>query len=174
MLDDNLIEKLMELGIGMTMVKQIPDMMNGTLFQHNNITKSAPSHTPPSLNKYTDLKVYIAINGQQAGPFNDSELKLLADKRILTGDVLVWKPSMEQWTPAKYVPEVNKYILLASLDNKVVKGNSYDYKIFSDVSNAMSKLGFNASSTKKAIESVLNSNPNISLEDAIREVLKIL
>jgi hypothetical protein len=71
MLDDNLIEKLMELGIGMTMVKQIPDIMNGTLYQRDN-NKKASCQIPPSLKTQTDSCTYIALNGQQAGPFNES------------------------------------------------------------------------------------------------------
>ena len=160
MLDDNLIEKLMELGIGMTMVKQIPDIMNGTLYQRDN-NKKASCQTPPRLKPQTDSCTYIALNGQQAGPFNESELKFL-----------VWRPNMTQWAPAKCVPEVNKHILLASLNNNepIVKNN--DKKLFDEVTAAMSNLGFKASTTKKVIESVLNANPGISLEDAIKEVLK--
>lgn len=171
MLDDNLIEKLMELGIGMTMVKQIPDIMNGTLYQRDN-NKKASCQTPPRLKPQTDSCTYIALNGQQAGPFNESELKLLVDKGLINEHVLVWRPNMTQWAPAKCVPEVNKHILLASLNNNepIVKNN--DKKLFDEVTAAMSNLGFKASTTKKVIESVLNANPGISLEDAIKEVLK--
>ena len=115
---------------------------------------------------------YIALNGQQAGPFSDSELKSLIKKGLITEDVLVWRPDMAHWSAAKYVPEINKHFLLASPTNKEPVAQKDNNKLFDDLTAAMSNLGFKASSTKKVIESVVNADPDISLEDAIKEVLK--
>lgn len=46
------------------------------------------------------MMYYLAVNGQQTGPFNENELILNG----MTGDSLVWAEGMTQWTPAKQVP----------------------------------------------------------------------
>lgn len=45
------------------------------------------------------MQYYIAINGQQSGPFEESELL----QKGLTADTLVWTSGMEGWRPAKDV-----------------------------------------------------------------------
>ncbi|MCC6951900.1 MAG: SPFH domain-containing protein [Phycisphaerales bacterium] len=48
---------------------------------------------------------FIAVNGQQAGPFEPALLRTKVGGE-LTPDTLVWKQGMAQWTPAKDVPEL--------------------------------------------------------------------
>lgn len=48
------------------------------------------------------MKYYMAKNGQQLGPMEESELQLNG----LTPDTLVWHEGMAQWQPAAQLPEL--------------------------------------------------------------------
>lgn len=97
------VEKMMELGIGLTMVRQMPAMMNGVM--------TPQTVTPPP----TPVGCYIAVNGKQAGPFNDDELQRMVQGGIVTNDTLVWKQGMPQWRKASEVPEINKILLMNNI-----------------------------------------------------------
>lgn len=47
---------------------------------------------------------YYAVNNEQKGPVNESELKTQLATGKLPADTLVWKDGMENWTPAAQVP----------------------------------------------------------------------
>jgi uncharacterized membrane protein len=47
---------------------------------------------------------YYAVNNEQKGPVNESELKTQLAARTLPADTLVWKDGMANWTPASQVP----------------------------------------------------------------------
>ncbi len=96
------IQKMMELGIGLSIVQHMPTMMNGVFAAGNNST-SAP---PPVMG------TYVAIGGKQAGPFTDNEMRRMVQGNIVNADTLVWRQGMPQWKKAEEVPEVNKMILL--------------------------------------------------------------
>lgn len=113
MFDGNLLEKLMELGIGLSVLKQMPNMMDGMMPQQQT---AASIQTPPSLNQ-NNATTYIAVNGQQAGPLTDDELKVLVTNHVLTADTLVWTPQLTNWTAAKFVPNVNKLLLMSMTGN---------------------------------------------------------
>lgn len=49
---------------------------------------------------------FVAINGQQAGPFDMATLASKARSGELARDTLVWKQGMAQWTPAANVGEL--------------------------------------------------------------------
>ena len=104
------IEKMMELGIGMSMIQQMPAMINSVMPQPN-AQGTAP--TPPPIKEQS--QTYLAVDGTQAGPFTDEELVKLAQNSLLTPETLVWKAGMGVWTPATQVPEVNKLFILAKM-----------------------------------------------------------
>src|SRR5260221_5768039 len=47
---------------------------------------------------------YYAVNNEQKGPINESELKANLAANKLPADSLVWKDGMDNWTPANQVP----------------------------------------------------------------------
>jgi uncharacterized membrane protein len=47
---------------------------------------------------------YYAVNDEQKGPINESELKANLAANKLPADSLVWKDGMGDWTPANQVP----------------------------------------------------------------------
>jgi uncharacterized membrane protein len=47
---------------------------------------------------------YYAVNNEQKGPVNESELKTQLAGNKLAANTLVWKEGMDNWTPASQVP----------------------------------------------------------------------
>lgn len=175
MTDDNsMFDKIVEFGMGMTMARQFPQMMDMAMPRPNQ------SGTVPPEIKSDVSNVYIANNGQQAGPFSEVEIKQLIGNGIIVQDTLIWMPGMAQWAPANQVPTINKLFLLSSklTEPSVPKapsttpvaeeGNS----IRDEVVAAISRLGYSNANVRKIIDEVLTSNPGISTEEAIKEVLK--
>ena len=47
---------------------------------------------------------YYAVDNEQKGPINESELKTQLASNKIPGDTLVWSDGMDNWTPANQVP----------------------------------------------------------------------
>lgn len=52
------------------------------------------------------LQIYLAVNGRQTGPFDESELREMIHSGVLKHDHLVWKHGMSSWEKAASLPEV--------------------------------------------------------------------
>lgn len=173
MIDDNFLEKMMELGIGLSVIRQMPQMVEGIMPK----TKQSSAHTtPPSLNS-KDAVTYIAVDGQQVGPLTEKELKVLCQNGILTADTLVWMPNLINWTQADTIPQIKKILLLASLpsDNMSKASQpSINNQLRNEVVGALAQLGYNNASVRKVIDEVLLKHPDITTADAIKEVLRSL
>ena len=59
---------------------------------------------PPLL---PQLQLFVAVNGQQTGPFDLAVLRQMAQSGQLTRDSLVWKQGLTVWTAAGQVPELS-------------------------------------------------------------------
>jgi membrane protease subunit (stomatin/prohibitin family) len=78
--------------------------MGGTMQQALHDQQNVGPAGPPPLPKKASF--YLALNGQQAGPF---DLSLLPDKitaGTMTRDTLVWTTGMPNWVAASLVPEI--------------------------------------------------------------------
>ena len=105
------IEKMMELGIGLSVIKSMPDLMNGMM-----APMAASGHSqsaPPPVQSGGEL--YVAIDGMQAGPFSENDMIRMIQNGIVVPSMLVWKAGMSNWTPASQVPEVNRLFLLSKI-----------------------------------------------------------
>ena len=176
MADDNsMFDKIVEFGMGMTVARQIPQMMDVAMSQVN---QQPMANTPPEIK--TDVaNVYIANNNQQAGPFSEIEVKQLISNGVLTPNTLVWMPKMPQWMLANQVPAINKLFLLASVAPQLQTTNTApitqtvtESPIRNQVVAAIAQLGYSNVNIRKIIDEVLATSSNISVEDAIKEVLK--
>lgn len=49
---------------------------------------------------------YLGMAGQQRGPFRPADLAAQASAGVLTPDTLVWRNGMQQWLPAREVPQL--------------------------------------------------------------------
>lgn len=88
----------MGLGAGMAMANQMTQMMTNTHQVQNSPATNVSSDTPPPVPEETTY--FVAVGGQQSGPFKLSALSELVDKQLLTRETLVWKKGLSGWVPA--------------------------------------------------------------------------
>lgn len=65
-----------------------------------------PGVTPPPLAAEPQVQMYLAIAGQQYGPYDYATLKSFVPTGQLTSQTLVWQQGMTAWTPAGQVAEL--------------------------------------------------------------------
>jgi hypothetical protein len=79
------------IGLGMAMATPISQALSG---QANNNQAGTPPPIPGA------SMYFVAVNGQQSGPFDLQTLASQATMGRLTRENLVWTQGMAQWTPA--------------------------------------------------------------------------
>ncbi|MFK7049680.1 SPFH domain / Band 7 family protein [Flavobacterium columnare] len=84
------------LGVGMGIGMGMGNMITNTMYHPNQ-----NAVTPPPIP--VQLSYFVAINGQQAGPFDLEALKNLVQNNQLTRETLVWTNSMANWEKAEKV-----------------------------------------------------------------------
>lgn len=97
MSDSGMFDKVVELGMGMAVVQQIPQMMNAA----NN---AATQPVPPPLPKAAAY--FLAIDGKQYGPFTAEQLKAFVPTGQITPNTLAWTQGMSNWLPAASIAEL--------------------------------------------------------------------
>jgi len=93
----------MGLGMGGQMAGAMGGMFAGQAQQQPGI--GGTQLTPPSLPR--QFQLFVAVNGQQAGPFDLAVLQQMAQSGQLTRDSLVWKQGLATWTAAGQVAELS-------------------------------------------------------------------
>ncbi|CAH2030870.1 SPFH domain-containing protein [Trichlorobacter ammonificans] len=97
------------IGMGFGMGGQMAGAMGGTFATQAQPTAppaggGAPGAVPPPLPPQT--QVYLALNGQQAGPFDMTGLQQMVRSGQVTRDTLAWKQGMADWAAAGTVAEL--------------------------------------------------------------------
>lgn len=100
------IDRLIEFGLGMGIARQMVGIMNQSM-QSMYVPGSIQSMPSSIAQTY-----FVAINGQQVGPLNDSELSQLISQKKITKDTLAWMPGMTGWKPIEQVPAILKLVAL--------------------------------------------------------------
>ena len=91
----------MGMGMGFAMGNQMTNMFASSQpGQQNQQNQSGPPPVP-------QLSYFVAVNGQQSGPFDMAALQGMAMQKQLNKETLVWKQGMAAWTAAGQVPELN-------------------------------------------------------------------
>ncbi|MBP5364436.1 MAG: SPFH domain-containing protein [Bacteroidales bacterium] len=94
----------MGMGMGFGMANQMMNAMNPQMQQQQYQQpqqQMAPPPIPPA------ATFFVAVNGQQTGPFDMGTLSQMAASGQLTRDSLVWKQGMPAWTAAAQVAELS-------------------------------------------------------------------
>lgn len=100
------VDRLVEFGLGMGIAQQMVGMMNQYM-QSMYVPGSIQSMPKPMPQTY-----YVAVDGQQVGPLNDSELSQLVSQKKITKDSLGWVPGMSGWKPIEQIPAILKVVAL--------------------------------------------------------------
>lgn len=92
------------LGAGFAMANQMAGAFSQTQQapQQQAQPQAAPAAPPPLP---TAVTFFVAVNGQQAGPYDVATLKNMAANNQLTRDTLVWRDGMANWAAAGDVAE---------------------------------------------------------------------
>ena len=86
----------MGMGMGFAMAGQMAQSMGAP---------DHPAHNQPPPIPAT-AQFFVAVDGEQTGPFTIDMLQQQARKGAITRQTLVWKPGMEQWKPAGELPDL--------------------------------------------------------------------
>ena len=70
----------------------------------NQANNAQQNQTPPPLPQ--QVQFFLAVNGQQTGPFAADQLLQMAQSGSLTRESLVWKAGMAAWTQAGTVADL--------------------------------------------------------------------
>lgn len=100
------IDRLVEFGLGMAMAQQMIKIMNESMQ-----TMYVPG-APQNISLPQCAPIYVAINGQASGPYNEADFTRLVSDNAITKDTLVWHAGMLGWKPLSEVPSVLKIIAL--------------------------------------------------------------
>ena len=93
----------MGMGMGFAMANQMGAAMGQPQQQQTSPQQQTPPPPPPIPKP---VSFFLAINGQQAGPYDTAALKTMISQNQFTKETLVWKEGMANWTPAAQVPEL--------------------------------------------------------------------
>ena len=96
------------LGMGMAMAQQMANA-----FQVGHQPPAAPAPAPSAAPAPPPVpqgpQYYVAVNGQQTGPFDDHALMAEIAAGRCDADTLVWAAGMPAWTAAKEVPALARH-----------------------------------------------------------------
>lgn len=93
---------MMGAGLGMGMGVGMANMMNQA-FSGTSQPQGGPPPIPGA------VSFYIAMNGQQQGPFNLEQIRTMIVQGQLNRDTLVWKQGMPAWVKAGEVTEISTF-----------------------------------------------------------------
>ena len=91
-------------GIGMGMGFALANKMSQTFAPSANNTTNA---SPPPIPQKTQY--FVAINGQQSGPFSLADLSTQIKSGTVTRQTLIWHQALVEWTKASEVTELASY-----------------------------------------------------------------
>ncbi|MCS7005488.1 MAG: SPFH domain-containing protein [Cytophagales bacterium] len=87
---------------GMGMGFAVGQMMANQITGQFSTPQGAP--TPPPIPP--TVQFFVALHGQQSGPYSLEVLSNMAKQGTINGQTLVWKQGMSNWTPAHQVPDL--------------------------------------------------------------------
>jgi membrane protease subunit (stomatin/prohibitin family) len=88
-------------GMGMGMGFGMANMMANSFNQPRQTAVPGPPPIPGAVN------YFLAINGQQSGPFDLNMISQMASQNQITSDTLVWKEGMSNWNKAGNQPDLS-------------------------------------------------------------------
>lgn len=96
------------MGAGFAMANQFGQAMaQGQATTQQGATQPTAASAPPPLPGAVVLSYFVAVNGQQTGPFDAEGLKQMISNGQLLRDTLVWKKGMANWNKAGEQEDLN-------------------------------------------------------------------
>lgn len=95
-------------GVGMGAGFAMAGQMAQAFAQGQQPQQQGQQQTPPPITASASISYYVAINGQQAGPFDINTLKQMVKSEQFTRETLVWKSGMSNWESASTQRELDE------------------------------------------------------------------
>lgn len=92
--------------VGMGMGQAFAGTMGSAMQQSAGVGAAGPGAPPPIPGAASTAPFFLAIDGQQHGPFEPALMMAKARSGELKPDMLVWRQGMVNWTAAKDVPDL--------------------------------------------------------------------
>lgn len=135
---------------------------------------------PPAKKEEAKTTFFAYINGQQAGPMSEKEMKQLVAQGLVGPDTMVWTRGLPQWTRAAAVPSIYKLLLLSSSASAKSSAPApaapvepaVDKAKREDILSALTALGFRKQAFGSVVDELLTRQPDISVEEAIVLLIK--
>lgn len=89
------------MGMGFAMANQMGNMFTQQQSQPQQPSAGAPPPIPQA------MAFFVAVNGQQSGPFDMNTLQNMVSQNQLTRETLVWRQGMTAWLAAGQVAELS-------------------------------------------------------------------
>lgn len=100
------IDRLVDFGLGIGIANQMVGIMNQYM-RTMDIPGSIRQMQQPVPAIY-----YVALDGKQVGPLNDSEMAALIAQKKVNKDTLAWMPGLLGWKPIEQIPAILKLVAL--------------------------------------------------------------
>ena len=88
------------MGMGFAMANKMSE-------SHTAPQASQPAAAPPPIPQQTQY--FVAVNGQQSGPFNVTELQAKIKSATINRETLIWNQGLVEWTKAGEVAELSSF-----------------------------------------------------------------
>ena len=122
--------------------------------------------------KKNEVSFYAIIEGRQAGPIKEKELKKFISNGDITSDTLMWMYGLSEWRPANQLPIVYKYLLLASnIPAQTSKGVIVKSSLREDILKAMTAIGYRRNDYTTIVDKMIQDNPGLSMEEMLKKIL---
>ena len=93
-------------GMGFGMGGQVAGAMGGLLVGQTQPATATAGAAPAPPPLPSQMQLFVAVNGQQTGPFDMAALQQMAQSGQLTRGSLVWRQGMDAWSAASSVEEM--------------------------------------------------------------------
>jgi hypothetical protein len=101
------VDRLIEFGMSMAIANQMTQSMNQTM--QNMHIPGAGNPLQPAVPQV----FYAMLDGNQAGPFSETEITRLIGEKKISSETYIWIPGMRDWKRAKDMPEIARLVALA-------------------------------------------------------------
>ena len=122
--------------------------------------------------KRNEVSFYAIIEGRQAGPIKEKELKKFIANGDIKNDTLMWTYGLSEWQSANQLPIVYKYLLLASNKRSQKSMNVINNSsLREDILKALVALGYHKTDYATLVDKVIQNNPELSMEEMLKVII---
>jgi hypothetical protein len=102
--------RLVEFGVSMAVAQQVVNSMGSIM---KNMQIPAFNYNQGVQNTQTSRVYYAVLEGNQAGPFSETEIARLINEKKISKETYIWHPGLTAWKTAENIPEILRLVALA-------------------------------------------------------------